>query len=73
MQASERRKPVDLIDLAIVKCSGGVQEGAEKYRRKGKPKRSRSHSGEMDVFERMTQLNGLQKYRRFAGVNGAKG
>jgi len=46
LDASKRttRKPLDLIDLAIVKSSAGVQEGAETYGRKGKSKRSRSHS-----------------------------
>jgi len=46
LDASKRttRKPLDLIDLAIVKSSGGVREGAETYGRKRKLKRPRPDS-----------------------------
>ena len=46
LDASKRttRKPLDLIDLAIVKSSGSVQESAGTYGKKRKSKRSRPHS-----------------------------
>ena len=46
LDASKRttRKPLDLIDLAIVKSSGGVREGAATYGRKRKLKRPRPDS-----------------------------
>ncbi|MGH7848104.1 MAG: DUF2283 domain-containing protein [Candidatus Binatia bacterium] len=46
LDASKRttRKPLDLIDLAIVKSSGSVREGVEPYGKKGKSKRRRSDS-----------------------------
>lgn len=44
LDASKRttRKPVDLMDLAIVKSSGGVREDGEPYGKKRKSKRPRS-------------------------------
>jgi uncharacterized protein YuzE len=46
LDASKRttRKPLDLINLAIVKSSGSVQESAGTYGKKRKSKRSRPHS-----------------------------
>ena len=46
LDASKRttRKPLDLVDLAIVKSSGAVRESTETYGKKRKSKRPRPYS-----------------------------